>query len=85
MSRMRGWASVSLREAFAVPGGDVFQKSGREDDEEELEWAAIERLPTCDRLRKGILNKVLDNGYVIMKRLMSPTLECKIRSISSRV
>ena len=42
----------------------MFQKSGREDEEEELRWAAIERLPTYDRLRKGILKLVLDNGRV---------------------
>lgn len=59
----KGWASASLREAFGAP--DVFQKSGREiDDEEELRWAALERLPTYDRMRKGILRQVLDNGRV---------------------
>ncbi|KAI3470595.1 hypothetical protein Pfo_027258 [Paulownia fortunei] len=62
---MKGWASASIREAFGAPGGDVFQKSGRRDDEEELKWAAIERLPTYDRMRKGILKQVLDNGRVI--------------------
>ena len=35
---------------------DVFARSAREeDDEEALRWAAIERLPTYDRMRKGIL------------------------------
>lgn len=62
---MKGWASASIRDAFGAPGGDVFQKSGRRDDEEELKWAAIERLPTYDRMRKGILKQVLDNGRVI--------------------
>lgn len=61
----KGWASSSIREAFVAPGGDVFQKSGRVDDEEELKWAAIERLPTYDRMRKGILKQVLDNGRVV--------------------
>ncbi|PKA64696.1 Pleiotropic drug resistance protein 1 [Apostasia shenzhenica] len=28
----------------------------REDDEEALRWAALERLPTCNRVRKGILD-----------------------------
>ncbi|KAK7277246.1 hypothetical protein RIF29_18397 [Crotalaria pallida] len=46
-------------------GGDVFQRSRREvDEEEELKWAAIKRLPTYDRLRKGILKQVLDDGRV---------------------
>ncbi|CAN0915029.1 Pleiotropic drug resistance protein 1 [Linum grandiflorum] len=35
---------------------DVFSTSSREeDDEEALKWAALEKLPTYDRLRKGIL------------------------------
>ncbi|KVI07423.1 hypothetical protein Ccrd_014197 [Cynara cardunculus var. scolymus] len=46
----KGWGTASIREAFMTPGDDVFQKSGREDDEDELMWAAIERLPTYDRL-----------------------------------
>ncbi|XP_009628925.1 pleiotropic drug resistance protein 2-like [Nicotiana tomentosiformis] len=62
----RSWASASVREVFTAPtGGDVFQTSAREnDDEEELKWAAIERLPTYDRLRKGILKQTLDDGKV---------------------
>lgn len=62
----RSWASASVREVFsAATGGDVFQTSAREnDDEEELKWAAIERLPTYDRLRKGILKQTLDDGKV---------------------
>ncbi|MQM18023.1 hypothetical protein Taro_051006 [Colocasia esculenta] len=35
---------------------DVFSRSSRdEDDEEALRWAALERLPTYNRIRKGIL------------------------------
>jgi hypothetical protein len=35
---------------------DAFSKSSRdEDDEEALKWAAIERLPTFNRLQKGLL------------------------------
>ncbi|KAL8118563.1 hypothetical protein AgCh_016184 [Apium graveolens] len=37
-------------------GMDVFSKSVRdEDDEEALKWASLEKLPTFDRLRKGLL------------------------------
>ena len=35
---------------------DVFSTSEREDDEEALKWAAIERLPTYLRIRRSILN-----------------------------
>lgn len=54
---------VSLYDLM-VSQGDVFRRSRKEDDEEELKWASIERLPTYDRLRKGILKQVLDNGRV---------------------
>ena len=37
-------------------GDDVFSRSSRdEDDEEALRWAALERLPTFDRVRRGML------------------------------
>ena len=62
-SSKRSWASSTLREAWTGQT-DVFQRSGREDDEEELMWAALEQLPTYDRLRKGMLKQVLDNGRV---------------------
>ncbi|KAL5975218.1 Pleiotropic drug resistance protein tur2 [Asimina triloba] len=39
---------------------DVFSRSARdEDDEEALKWAALEKLPTYNRLRKGILSGVV--------------------------
>ncbi|XP_073156192.1 ABC transporter G family member 34-like isoform X3 [Henckelia pumila] len=46
------------------PPPDAFSHSFREDDEEELRWAAIERLPTYDRLRKGVLMELFENGEV---------------------
>ncbi|KAI3918979.1 hypothetical protein MKW98_017427, partial [Papaver atlanticum] len=43
--------------------GEVFSRSSRdEDDEEALIWAALERLPTYNRIRKGILT---DDGKEI--------------------
>ena len=64
-SSRRSWGSSSIREVWTAPP-DVFNRSGRHDDEEELRWAAIERLPTYDRLRKGMLRQVLDNGKVVI-------------------
>ena len=55
-----------MREMWNAP--DVFQRSGREslyDDEEELRWAAIERLPTYDRMRRGMLTQVMSNGRLM--------------------
>ncbi|CAA0829240.1 ABC transporter G family member 34 [Striga hermonthica] len=66
----RSWASASVREVFTAPGQDTFGRSGREyDDQEELIWAAIERLPTYDRTRKGILKKVLEDGKVVREEV----------------
>ncbi|MQM00815.1 hypothetical protein Taro_033553 [Colocasia esculenta] len=59
-----GYRAGSLRgsmrrsvSAWRTPSSsDVFGRSSREeDDEEALKWAALEKLPTYDRLRKGIL------------------------------
>ncbi|GAB2234368.1 hypothetical protein Drorol1_Dr00003617 [Drosera rotundifolia] len=59
---------------------EVFSRSTREeDDEEALKWAALEKLPTYDRLRKGILTgsrgvgdeiDVLNLGLHDKKRLL---------------
>ncbi|GLU19232.1 hypothetical protein SLE2022_354930 [Rubroshorea leprosula] len=59
------WRASSVREMWNAP--DVFQRSGRqeEDDEEELRWAALERLPTYERMRKGMLRHVTSNGRVL--------------------
>ncbi|KAM3699205.1 hypothetical protein ACB098_05G008000 [Castanea mollissima] len=53
-------ASSSLRvnssSLWRNNSAEVFNRSSREeDDEEALKWAALEKLPTFDRLRKGIL------------------------------
>ncbi|KAK4279541.1 hypothetical protein QN277_011309 [Acacia crassicarpa] len=62
-----GRTSSSLLDMMGRPE-DVFQRSRRKDeendDEEKLKWAAIERLPTYDRMRKGILKQVLENGRI---------------------
>lgn len=59
---------------------DVFSQSSRnEDDEEVLKWAALERQPTYNRIRKGILSGVAgelkevsikDLGYQERKNLL---------------
>ncbi|OAY36963.1 pleiotropic drug resistance protein 1 [Manihot esculenta] len=60
-------ASTSLRRGSSSAWRnnvlDVFSASSRdEDDEEALKWAALEKLPTYDRLRKGILVSVSKGG-----------------------
>ncbi|KAK9156690.1 hypothetical protein Scep_003264 [Stephania cephalantha] len=64
ISSRRSWITESFREVRYVPP-DVFQQSERKvEDEEELRWAAIERLPTYEGMRKGVLKQVLGNGRV---------------------
>ncbi|GFZ20341.1 pleiotropic drug resistance 6 [Actinidia rufa] len=67
------WRSGSIREVWqGAP--DVFQRNSTRrhdaaDDEEELKWAAIERLPTYDRVRKGMLQQVMSNGRVVRNEM----------------
>ncbi|KAI4322385.1 hypothetical protein L6164_022087 [Bauhinia variegata] len=66
LSGSSGWRSRSLKEMWNEP--DVFRRSSQrvvEDDEEELKWAELERLPTYDRMRKGILKQVTGSGRVV--------------------
>ncbi|CAL5209123.1 unnamed protein product [Lathyrus oleraceus] len=59
-SSRRSWASTS------GGGDDVFERNKKNeivvDDEQELKWAAIERLPTFERLRKSIVKQVIESG-----------------------
>ncbi|KAL0460082.1 UNVERIFIED_CONTAM: Pleiotropic drug resistance protein 2 [Sesamum latifolium] len=67
-SSKRSWRSQSIRDVWQGPP-DVFARSSTRrqaaDDEEELKWAAIERLPTYDRMRKGMLQQVMSNGRMV--------------------
>ncbi|KVH92999.1 AAA+ ATPase domain-containing protein [Cynara cardunculus var. scolymus] len=56
-------ASTSL---WRHSGMDVFSKSSRdEDDEEALKWASLEKLPTFDRLKKGLLFGSTGQSYEV--------------------
>ncbi|KAF1881262.1 hypothetical protein Lal_00023298 [Lupinus albus] len=63
-SRSRG---LSFEEVWNNGGSDVFNVSrhSQNDDEENLKWAAIERLPTYDRMRKGVLKQMHDDGKIV--------------------
>ena len=43
------------RSNSATAGAFSMSSRGEEDDEEALKWAALEKLPTYNRLKKGIL------------------------------
>ena len=57
-----------MREIWNAPT-EVFERSSRREtaaeEEEELKWAAIERLPTYERVRKGMLKHVRSGGKVV--------------------
>ncbi|KAL3321596.1 hypothetical protein AABB24_039287 [Solanum stoloniferum] len=57
-SSLRGSVKGSFRSDSnsIFRNNNIFNRSSRdEDDEEALKWAALEKLPTFDRLRKGLL------------------------------
>lgn len=60
MSSSSSFRSGSLRmngSSIWRADDDVFSRSVREeDDEEALKWATLEKLPTYDRVRRGLLN-----------------------------
>ena len=70
-SRSRSWKSMRFQDIWTATAGavpDVFEQSDRhtqEDDEYHLTWAAIERLPTLERMRKGVMKHVDENEKVM--------------------
>ncbi|CAN6183583.1 unnamed protein product [Urochloa humidicola] len=64
----RSWlSSASISRSLRLGGGDQddpFRRSAAShddwDDEENLRWAALEKLPTYDRMRRGMIRKALD-------------------------
>ncbi|XAR64649.1 Sulfate-transporting ATPase [Bertholletia excelsa] len=63
LARSISYGSSRISEVWQAPSNE-FSRSEKEDDEEALRWAAIERLPTYNRLRKGMMSKVLEDGSV---------------------
>ncbi|KAG7658681.1 ABC-transporter N-terminal domain [Arabidopsis suecica] len=71
-------ASKSFRDVFMPQTDEVFGRSERrEEDDMELRWAAIERLPTFDRLRKGMLPQTSANGKIELEDIDLTRLEPK--------
>jgi hypothetical protein len=47
---------------FAASWGGRSERTHGEEDEEALKWSALQKLPTYDRVRKGFLHNVAENG-----------------------
>uniref|UniRef100_A0A0E0MGQ1 Pleiotropic ABC efflux transporter N-terminal domain-containing protein n=1 Tax=Oryza punctata TaxID=4537 RepID=A0A0E0MGQ1_ORYPU len=73
--RSMSWGSSisqSFRQAEAEdPFGRAMSQQGHDDDEENLRWAALEKLPTYDRMRRGVIRTALlhdgDGGVAAAK------------------
>lgn len=57
------------------------RRSGADEDEEALRWAAIERLPTYNRLRTAILTAVADEGGGESRNLKIEHREVDVRKL----
>ncbi|KAJ1697900.1 hypothetical protein LUZ63_006412 [Rhynchospora breviuscula] len=55
-SRRSSWRVGSSRN-----GSDSFRRAVDDDDEENLKWAALEKLPTYDRVRRAIIRHVVED------------------------
>lgn len=60
VSRSMNNKSWSMKDVFSGASHSL-RNSHVDEDEEALKWAAIEKLPTYDRLRASIINSFMDN------------------------
>ncbi|GLT66274.1 hypothetical protein SLA2020_386460 [Shorea laevis] len=83
MSRSQSRSSWSMEDVFS--GGRSYRRSSRraEEDEEALKWAAIEKLPTYDRLRTSIIQSFVEHevhgNTVVLKEVDVTKLDVKDR------
>ncbi|KAK8971528.1 Pleiotropic drug resistance protein 2 [Platanthera guangdongensis] len=77
-SSRRSWISTSFRNP-----SDVFHKNAVavEDEEESLQRAALEKLPTYNKMRLPMLPKVDDAGNVIDSEINLMNLDVQARKI----
>ncbi|KAI5072522.1 hypothetical protein GOP47_0012628 [Adiantum capillus-veneris] len=62
---MPSWGTDAGTATFASSENYISRASSRADDDEALKWAALEKLPTYSRLRKGFLRSLDPAGSVI--------------------
>ena len=80
-SSRRSWPgplAPSFRDVITTGHADVFSSRRWEEEakeEEELKWAAIERLPTFERLRKGVLRRLNEDGKMVENEIDIHMLE----------
>ena len=67
-----GGRSLSMEEVASATGSRRHSRRSSwriDEDEEALKWAALQRLPTYDRLRTGILRSILSDEKVAIKEV----------------
>ncbi|KAJ0964794.1 hypothetical protein J5N97_025932 [Dioscorea zingiberensis] len=65
ISRNMNMGAWGMEEVFVRSGRSASSRGGSrsyDDDEEALRWAALEKLPTYNRLRTGILKQIIEGG-----------------------
>lgn len=68
-SSRRSWVAASVLDTWSNHGG-VFERSMRyreDEDEQELKWAAIERLPTFERVRTSMMKKKMKKELYVLE------------------
>jgi hypothetical protein len=75
--------SSGLNTGLGGPEDNVFSRSSTKkreaDDEEALKWAALQKLPTYDRIRRSIFKSVEENGNVLTQEVDATQLSLEDR------
>ncbi|KAJ8768124.1 hypothetical protein K2173_021064 [Erythroxylum novogranatense] len=83
----RNWRSESRRQMSWKQIGknsSVFQRNPTRkavEEEEELQWAALERLPTFDQMRKGIMKQRTNSGKIFQNEVNVTKLRSQERKL----
>ncbi|CAL9131728.1 unnamed protein product [Musa acuminata var. zebrina] len=78
------WGMEDVFAPSSTRGRSWRSRSGVDDDEEALRWAALERLPTYNRLRTGILRSVVEEGEQGRRRYQHKEVDVRKMGVSER-
>lgn len=79
ISRNMSKSNWGMEDVFARSMRSGYSRRGVDDDEEALRWAALEKLPTYDRLRTSILKSYAETDNQASRLLQK---EVDVRSLS---
>ncbi|URD80069.1 Pleiotropic drug resistance protein [Musa troglodytarum] len=78
------WGMEDVFARSSTGGRSWRSRSGVDDDEEALRWAALEKLPTYNRLRTGILRSVVAEGEQGRRRYQHKEVDVRKMGVSER-